>query len=237
MHKEREISAKQCRISLLVTGGPQFQTQDDFGSGSGIDSILQWQMASMEPDLQEGTVDNLDVDPAVGNILTRLRRIFHQPQLSCLTTTELHDLTCFVVHKLLLLPPLSPADSKRSVTSECLRYALVLYMLTIHGTTYYSHHHLVYTILLQLKGYYMALSHSNYTHGPLEIWVSSVGMVASTSTTDYQWFIDRACAAAVALSLHTWEDVLTHLESVLWVRTQQDAVFREKWEEIFNKVY
>ncbi|OBT65849.1 hypothetical protein VE03_05456 [Pseudogymnoascus sp. 23342-1-I1] len=224
-------------ISLLVTGGPQFQTQDDFGSGNGIDPTVQWQLASMAPDVEEGILDNLDLDHAVRSILARLRNIFHQPQLSNLTTTELHDLTCFVVHKLLLLPPLSPAHPMQSSTSECLRYALVLYMLTIHGTTYYSHHHLVNTILLQLKGYYVALSHANYTHGSLEIWVSSVGMLASTSTTDYQWFMDQACVAAVALSLHTWDNVLTHLQSILWVRTQQEGVLREKWEEIISKVY
>lgn len=191
----------------------------------------------MAPDLQEGTLDYLDVDPAVRNILARLRSIFHQPQLSCLTTTELHDLTCFVVHKLLLLPPLSPAHPRQLPTSECLRYALVLYMLTIHGTTYYSHHYLVNIVLFQLKGNYVALSHANYSHGSLEIWVSSVGMLVSTSTTDYQWFTDEACAAAVALCLHTWEDVLTHLQSVLWVGTQQEDALREKWEEIISKIY
>lgn len=220
----------------MVTGAPQFQTQDDFGSGDGIDSILQWQLASMAPDVQEGTLDDLDIDPLVRNILVRLRSIFHQPQISCLTTTELHDLTCFVVHKLLLLPPRSPSHPRQLSTSECLRYTLVLYMLTIHGTTYYSHHHLVNTILLQLKGYYVALNHANYSHGSLEIWVSSVGMLVSTSTTDYQWFTDQAYAAAVALSLHTWEDVLTHLQSVLWMGTQQEGALREKWEEIISKI-
>ncbi|KFX92173.1 hypothetical protein V490_05534 [Pseudogymnoascus sp. VKM F-3557] len=224
-------------ISLLVTGIPQFQVQDDFGSGSGIDSTMQWHLASMAPELQEGTLDNIDVDPAIGNILTRLRSIFHQPHLSSLSTTELHDLTCFVVHKLLLLPTLSSADPKRSASSECLRYALVLYMLAIHGTTYYSQHHLTNTVLLELKGYYAALSHANHSYGLLEIWVSSVGMVTSTSTTDCQWFTNQARTAAVALSLHTWEDILPYLESVLWVRTQHEAAFRERWQEIFTEVY
>ncbi|KFY13265.1 hypothetical protein V492_03374 [Pseudogymnoascus sp. VKM F-4246] len=222
-------------ISLLVTGYPQFQTQDDFGTGNGIDSTLQWQLASMAPDLQEGVLDKLEIDPAIRNILTRLQSIFHQPQLSCLTTTELHDLTCFVVHKLLLLPPLSPAQPKQASISECLRYALVLYMLTIHGTTYYSHHYLVNTILLQLKRYFMTMAEENYTYGPLEIWAASVGMVASTSTADGQWFMDQASTAAVGLSLHSWEDVLAHLETVLWVRTGREAAFREKWEEIVSK--
>ncbi|KFY31944.1 hypothetical protein V493_00657 [Pseudogymnoascus sp. VKM F-4281 (FW-2241)] len=223
--------------SLLVTGVPQFETQDDFGCGSGIESTLQWQLASMASDQQEVSLDNFDVDPAVGNILARLRSIFHEPQLFNLTTTELHDLTCFVVHKLLLLPPLSPAHPMQTSTSECLRYALVLYMLNIHGTTYYSCHHLVNTILVQLKKYYVALSHANDPHGSLGIWLSSVGIMACTSTTDHQWFMDLACAAAAARSLHKWEDVLSHLQSVLWVRTQHEAALRGKWEEIISKVY
>ncbi|KFY35660.1 hypothetical protein V494_05719 [Pseudogymnoascus sp. VKM F-4513 (FW-928)] len=130
-------------ISLLVTGYPQFQTQDDFGSGDGIDSILQWQLASMAPDLQEGVLDKLE-----------------------------------------------------------------------------------------LKRYFMAMAEENYTYGPLEIWAASVGMVASTSTADGQWFMDQASTAAVGLSLHSWEDVLAHLETVLWVRTGREAAFQEKWEEI-----
>ena len=220
---------------MLVTGAPQFQTQDDFGSGSGIDSIPQWQLASTDPDSQPRLLDDLDIDPAMSNILARLRNIFHQPRLSRLTSTELHDLTCFVTHRLLLLPPLSPTNSKRSAISECLRYALALYMLIIHGTTYYSHADLANTIILQLKTHLKALAEKKYVHGPLGIWVVSMGMAAAIGTTDHQHFMDQARTATIALRLHTWEDVLVGLESILWMRTEQlEEPFRQKWEEILK---
>lgn len=191
----------------------------------------------MAPGIQEENLNNLAIDPAVRSILSRLRNIFHQPQLSCLTTTELHDLTCFVVHKLLLLSPPSLAHPIQSAASECLRYALVLYMLAIHGTTYYSQHHLVNTILLQLKGHYVALVQDNYTHGSLKIWTSSIATMATINPSDRQWFMDQARAAAISLGLHTWEDVLPHLDNILWVRTQHEAGFRKSWEEIISEVH
>jgi hypothetical protein len=219
---------------MLVMETPQFPTQDDSGFGSGIGSIPQWQLASMTPDSQAKTLDDLDVDPDISNVLLRLRSIFHQPWLSCLSNTELHDLTCFVVHRLLLLPPLSLANAKRAAISECLRYAMALYMLIIHGTTYYSHANLANTIILQLQCHLDALAQTDYIHGPLEIWILSVGMVVTIGNGCHR-FTDQACAAAIALRLLTWEDVFVHLESILWLRTQQgEELFRARWEEIFK---
>ncbi|KAF4974219.1 hypothetical protein FZEAL_8857 [Fusarium zealandicum] len=108
-------------VSMLVTGVPQFPLQDDFGYGDGIAPIPQWSLASTGLNPQDTTLDGTDIDPALGDIFSRLRSIFHQPGASQLTDTELHDLTCFVVHKLLLLPPVSPMESRQSAISECLR--------------------------------------------------------------------------------------------------------------------
>ncbi|KAL6406993.1 hypothetical protein AUP68_09814 [Ilyonectria robusta] len=218
-------------VSMLVTGTPQFQTQDDFGFGNGIGPILQWQLASTP---SEKIFDDLDIDPAVLDILIRLRNILHQPQLSRLTTTELHDLTCFVVHKLLLLPPLSPAMPKRAAISECLRYAMTLYMLAIHGTTYYSHAALASVIVFQLKSHLTTLAGTDYIYGPLGIWVLSIGMAATIGTMDHQCFKELAGSAATSVGLHSWEDILVRLESILWMRTRRDEVFRQGWEEILT---
>ncbi|TVY58737.1 hypothetical protein LCER1_G002042 [Lachnellula cervina] len=219
-------------VSMLVTGAPQFQTQDDFGFGSGIVSIPQWQLAGLES--EHMALDGLDVDPAMSNIISRLRTIFHEPRLSRLTSTELHDLTCYVSHKLLLLPPLSPANPIRSAISECLRYALALYMLILHGTTYYSHVDLASTVMIYLKTHLEALARMNYVHGSLGTWAISMGMVAGVGTKDHQWFMDQARMAQIAFGLQTWENVLVSLESILWMRTEQLELFRKKWREILN---
>ncbi|TVY36230.1 hypothetical protein LSUB1_G005076 [Lachnellula subtilissima] len=219
-------------VSMLVTGAPQFQTQDDFGFGSGIGSIPQWQLAGL--DSENMALDDLDVDPAMSNIISRLRAISHEPQLSRLTSTELHDLTCYVTHKLLLLPPLSPANPMRSAISECLRYALALYMLILHGTTYYSHEDLANTIMIHLKTHLEALARIKYDHGPLGIWAISMGMVAGVGTKDHQWFLNQARMAKIALGLQTWEDVLVSLESILWMRVEQLELFQEKWGDILK---
>ncbi|KAF7555152.1 hypothetical protein G7Z17_g2349 [Cylindrodendrum hubeiense] len=218
-------------VSMLVTGTPQFQTQDDFGFGTGISPILQWHLASTPP---EKPFDDPNIDPSIIDISTRLRNIFHQPHLSRLTNTELHDLTCFVVHKLLLLPPLSPDVSKGSAISECLRYSMALYMLSIHGTTYYSHMALAGAMVFQLKSHLTVLAETDYIYGPLGIWVLSIGMAATVGTRDYQSFKEHASTAAVTLGLRRWEDILSCLESILWMRTQQDELFRQGWEEILT---
>lgn len=219
---------------MLVMEAPQFQTQDDSGLGSGLGPILQWQLASTGTDSQDRTLDDLDVDPAIGNILIRLRRIFRQPWDSRLTNTELHDLTCFVVHRLLLLPLASAANPERSAVSECLRYAMALYMLILHGTTYYSHLNLANTIMSQLKLHLEGLAQTKHIYAPLGIWVLSVGMATTIGTTDRQWLMDRAFAATTALGLCVWDDVLVRLKSILWMGTQQEELFQQKWEEIFK---
>lgn len=214
---------------MLVTGSPQFQTQDDSGFGSGVGPIPQWQLASTDS-AQENSLEGLDLDPVMTNTLARLRNIFHDPRLAHLTNTELHDLTCFVMHRLLLLPLFSPANPKRSAVSECLRFALALYMLIIHGTTYYSHADLANRIMVHLKTNLKVLAWTNFVPDSVRLWVLSIGMEASNGTADGQWFIDQACTATVALSLHKWEDILSRLESILWIRPQGE-IFRQRWEE------
>ncbi|KAI4597551.1 hypothetical protein KJ359_004253 [Pestalotiopsis sp. 9143b] len=223
-------------VSLIVTGAPQFQTQDDSGVGEGIGSIPPWQSASAcSTFLHEFVPDDWDLDPAISSILSRLRVIFHQPQPTHLTNTELHDLTCFVIHRLLLLPAFDTDDPELSAISECLRYSLVLYLLTIHGTTYYSHHDLSDNLLLQLKGHLETVIRVKDIRGSsLGLWILSVGMIASCNTAYRQWFTAQGCLCAEALNLQTWDDVLLHLNNILWVQSPQENLFRQKWQEILK---
>jgi hypothetical protein len=225
-----------CRVSLLVMGIPQFPVKDDLGHGDGISPIPQWQLVPTDTETQDGAFEDLNIDPAISNILSRLKNIFHPSWHSRLTNTALHDLTCFVVHRLLLLPSFIDANPMQSAASECLRYAATLYMLIIHGTTYYSHVGLANTIIFQLRYHLMVLTGTDYMHDPQVIWALSLGMVATIGGEGHQWFLDQACVVAETLSLNTWEDVLTHLQSILWVRVPQEEIFRQKWDEVFEIV-
>lgn len=219
---------------MLVTESPQFEIQDDSGTGTGIASSLQWQLALTGPNPHDLTIDDIEIDPTIGNILTRLRNIFHHERISNLTNTDLHDLTCFVLHKLLLLSPLSSDNPKQSAVSECFRYAIALYMLTIHGTTYYSHDFLANNMILQLKGHIEPLLQTDYMRSSVGVWILSVGLAATVGTPHRKWFISQACTEAMVLGLQTWEDALVHLETVFWTRVPQEDRIRHKWEEILK---
>ncbi|TFB05932.1 hypothetical protein CCMA1212_001362 [Trichoderma ghanense] len=236
-------------VSMLVMEAPQFPTKDDAGDGDGISAIPQWQLASTGAETQDESLRTLDITPSMNNILSRLRSIFHHHSWhSSLTNTQLHDLTCFVVHKLLLLPPFTDAISDadaiplRLAASECLRYATALHMLIIHGTTYYSHVGLAKGIILQLRHHLLALQTkaaawtTDRAHSSLEIWALSVGMVATAGNglhRNHEWFVDQARASAAALGVSKWDDVVPHLQAILWARMPQEELFRQEWERAF----
>ena len=222
------------RVSMLVTAIPQFETEDELGHGSGISSILQWHSASGIVDPQEMPPNFLHVEPAIRNILVRLRSIFHQPQHSQLTTTDLHDLTCFVVHKVLLMAPLSGSSLERLALSECLRFAIALYMLIIHGTTYYSHAHLANAILGQLRRHLITFTRTDYIRGPIGLWILSVATISTIGVADHHWFKEQMAMVATTLGLHNWEDVVSHLQNVLWTTTPQGEIFQQIWEEVLT---
>ena len=168
---------------MLVTGFPQFPTQDDNGLGDGIDPTSQWQVvSSVTPDAPGHDFTSNDLDPAMVAMISRLRAIFSHQGETPLTSTDLHDLTLFVVHKLLLLPPFLPAVTPRTLISECLRSAIVLYMLIIHGTTYYSLQVIITMVLYKLEANLKSLTlPERHEHRALRIWILMVAMTASPS--------------------------------------------------------
>lgn len=222
------------RVSMLVMGAPQFPAKDDFGHGDGISPIPQWQLASADGETTRGIFDDLNINPALGSVLSRLKTIFQDPRHSNLTNTALHDLTCYVIHRLLLLPPLIDGNPMQSAASECLRHAAALYMLVIHGTTYYSHAGLAHIVILQLRYHLMVLVGTSYMQEPHIIWALSVGMVSTIGGESHQWFLNETRAAAETLDLKTWEDVLMLLQSILWIRVPQEELFHQIWNEVFE---
>ncbi|EFY87877.1 hypothetical protein MAC_06125 [Metarhizium acridum CQMa 102] len=219
-------------VSMLVTCQPQFGIHDHVG-GDGILSGLQWQLASAHLDSNSIRLYHEEIDPNVRDALACLRYIFHQGKI---TTTELHDLTCFVIHKLLSLqqPPSDGSSNHHNAVSESLRHALVLYLLIIHGTTYYSHLHMSTLLAKRLRGHLQYLPARGGILDSLKIWAISIGMVSSFDPIDRAWFASEARSAQASLGLNCWDDVVTHLEHVLWFKTQQDNVFWSEWRPILS---
>ena len=222
---------------MVVMQSPQFSVQDDYGLGDGIAPIPQWFEATVNTLSTVSTVlDTPHLDAEISHILCRLHNLFDSTQYT-LVSTDLHDLTCFVVHKLLLWSPQPQAGSSSCdlVTSGIVRHALVLYLLIIHGPTYFSHAQLQYATALKLQA---QMEHTCYAillnHGSLALWLLSVGMVASEGTPESQWFATQARTAAVALNLHTWIDVVTRLQEIVWLDSSTaESLFQQKWRQVW----
>ena len=221
------------RVCLTVTGSPQFPAQDDEGCGDGLSPIPQWRCTPIEP--EPLSVQAPDLEPRIHSIIARLNQVVRVSQTGGLSTTDLHDLTCYVIHRLLLLPSETGLYSQSSVMSECVRHAMVLYMFTIHGPTYFPHTIMMNGITPQLKSGLETLLARGRKYDEVVLWLVSVGLVASADTTEHQWFRERAAESTLVLGLYTWEDVLAHMKVVLWLDTPLGSSFRRKWEELlFN---
>ena len=223
---------------MIVTQTPQFSIQDSNGCGNGIAPIPQWYEATNNKNsTMLTTLDVPLLDPDILDTICRLHNLFDSSQY-ILCSTDLHDLTCFVVHKLLLWSPQPshgnfPCDL---TASGSIRHALVLYMLVIQGPTYFTHAQLQYATTLKLQA---QLEHTWYTmflgHSSLAVWLLSVGLVASDGLPEGQWFAKRARTAADVLFLQTWDDVKVHLEEILWLDSRvAEPLFQQKWDGIWT---
>ncbi|KAM7198117.1 hypothetical protein V8F33_005175 [Rhypophila sp. PSN 637] len=250
-------------VAMLIMGKPQFDAQDDFGNGNGVPPPPEWQLdfttAIHQQDLpQIFGVSHMDIeriDPQVRQIFIRLHNVFYRARTGHISNTLLHDLTCHVVHRLLLLhtdPTASNTSERRneasaqsptvgtppstsfaqshtsemapdpSPISECIRYAMTIYMFITQGPTYYSHHVILNTVMGKFIEHLKQLhtkslaeeatasetsspNHTNqYTQrrilrDPLDTWLIAIGLVAATGTPHYQWFVDRGIENAASL--------------------------------------
>lgn len=213
--------------SMLIMGHPQFETQDDAGIGDGIPPIPEWQLEPVGLDDCHVDLAPYEIDYAVSNVVGRLRSVFRQAEQVHFSTTRLHDLTCFVVHRLLRTSP-DPPMSAPSPMSQCLRYATALYMFIIQGPTYYPHTVIMGDVIRKLIENREQLDPS-----PFDIWIFTIGLAASVGTAQYQWFLERARAAATSLQLREWSHVLAHTRAILWSETLCEGdIFRPAWDDI-----
>lgn len=177
------------------------------------------------------------LDAEITDIVCRLHALLDSSQYT-LCNTEIHDLTCFVVHKLLSWSPRPQIDSSLYdlTTSGSVRNALVLYMLLIQGPTYFSHARLQYTTAIKLQA---QMEHTwcslLLSHGSLTLWLLTVGMVASEGIPEYQWFTAQAGAAAEALRLQNWSDVVYRLRDIVWLDSiPAERLFQQNWYELLT---
>ncbi|KAJ5847991.1 hypothetical protein N7455_011948 [Penicillium solitum] len=221
-------------VSMLIMGHPQFETQDDFGIGDGIPPIPEWQFDSTALDDRLFDLSTIEVDYAVKNVFNRLRNIFQRVRNIPFPATQLHDLTCFVIHRL-LLSALATTISLPSPMTESIRYGIILYMFIAQGPTYYSHAVILNTILLRFMENLEHLASTPRVYDLLDVWFAAVGMVASAGTAHHQQFMKRARDVAAALQLESFGDTLIHIKSVLWLEKPQcEDLFRSHWGTIFD---
>ncbi|EEY14084.1 C6 zinc finger domain-containing protein [Verticillium alfalfae VaMs.102] len=122
----------------------------------------------------------------------------------------------------------NPSISAPSPVSQCLRYSTALYMFIIQGPTYYPH-----TVIMSDVIRNLIENREQLDPSPFDIWIFTIGLAASVGTAQYQWFLERARAAATSLQLREWGHVLAHTRAILWSETLCEGdVFRPAWDDI-----
>jgi hypothetical protein len=216
-------------VSMIVTQYPQFTTQDETGNGDGISPISQWHEAV---ELCDDFDFSMLLDPVIDDILRRLGSLFHNPEHFALSTPEFHDLICFVLHRLLTF---EATGSLQNGVSESVRVATALYLLILHGPTYFSHAGLQYQLVQELMGCLDgSFTEISSTHVALATWLISVGLVATKDTPQNLWFKAKASESAQILGVHDWNGLLNCLRAVLWMpKDHTEQEFRGAWEPLW----
>lgn len=194
---------------------PQFST-DNHGDAEGLPAISQWYKSSFDTACPYSPfLPGLEVEEDILFIMTRLKDILHQDDMGSLSSNEFHDLTCFVMHRLLELS--GPTTARRSSVSESIRLALALFMLTIHGPTYFSHAHLHQNLVSQLKDQAQnSLDVLIRRNESLALWILFVGMANAYGSSGYLWFYQKAHLLIKDTTLITSESMRSKLREVLW---------------------
>lgn len=222
------------RVSMLVMGHPQFETQNDVGIGDGIPPISEWQIERTFNDNDMNGLLDVEINDEVMNVFVRLRNVFQRANRIPFPATQLHDLTCFVVHRLLLSTAESSVSSISPMT-ECIRYAIIIYLFTVQGPTYYSHATMMNTMVTNLMQNFEKLESTSHKAGILDLWLSVVGMVASTETAHYTWFSEMAKTTVTLLNITNAQDVFDQIKSVLWLDLPRvECIFHLQCEALTN---
>ncbi|KAF2439080.1 hypothetical protein P171DRAFT_370543 [Karstenula rhodostoma CBS 690.94] len=221
-------------VSMLITRQPQFETQDDFGSGSGIPPIPEWQLDPLAKAEDAWYLGEDYCDIITKNVFMRLNHVFRQANRTSLPPTRLHDLASFVIHRL-LAATIDPQAPPPATYSECIRCALVSYMFILQGPTYYSHAVILQDVVIRYIASLEQLESEFRVYDEIDMWLHAVGLVASAGTVEYSWFASRTAIITTSMALVGWEDVIARLKNVLWLNMPNgETMFRPHWEEAFE---
>lgn len=209
---------------MLILGVPQYNTQDDDGTGDGIGPIAEW---SITRSIDPTAVSEQDVRPNTWNVFARLYGIFHRANHTPLPLLRLHDLTCFVVHRLLSPTALEPPFS---TISDCIRCTTILYVLILQGPIYYSHAEILYKTTARLLMQLQSRVPSQMS-APLNFWLVAVGLVASHNTPSYGPIQNMVRSLSRASGLQSWKEASPFVKSVLWLEAPHtEYVFQSHWD-------
>ncbi|CEJ55079.1 hypothetical protein PMG11_01356 [Penicillium brasilianum] len=219
--------------SMLILGYPQFPVQDDGGVGDGIPPIPEWLLCSIAP--EDDTLPELNWvidDKIVETALIRLRYIFKRVEGEPLSGTRLHDLALFVTHRLLLSVP-DIQDTNTSPVTECIRYALILYMFTIQGPIYYSHAVILSSLVTKFIEHLKILESFSHVYDALDLWLLTMGMVASVGTPGYSFFTEMIRRVCFHLQITEFHDALKCIKGICWLGgLQGEALLRPHWDVV-----
>lgn len=220
---------------MLILGHPQFPVQDDGGMGEGIPPIPEWLLCSTAK--EDDTISELNWvidDDIVRTGLVRLRYIFRRAEGEPFSGTKLHDLALFVTHRLLLAVP-NAHDSSSSPVTECIRYALILYMFVIQGPTYYSHAVILNSIVTQFIEQLELVEFTPHVYDSFDVWLLTIGMVASAGTPNYSRFTQRTREVCAYLQLSDFHDALAYMKNICWLGGQQgEDLLRPHWDALLS---
>lgn len=219
---------------MLIMNTPQFDTQDDDGNGSGISPISEWH-TKQQPWMTTFPFCDLDIHPSVLNVFMRLRNTFQSAKDTPLSSIKIHDLTCFVLHRLLIVP--NTAEPAGSMVSECIRYGIMLYMLTVQGPIYYTHMPMLYGFVAKLR-LQLTCSVISSLPRPLSLWLVAVGLVASLGTPYHSTFQGDARHLSTSMSINTWQVLSKQIRTVLWLEMPCiESMFQEQWNIALGQSY
>ncbi|KAG9246865.1 hypothetical protein BJ878DRAFT_250331 [Calycina marina] len=221
-------------VSMLVRQSPQFDRDEDFENVHGINPLptqhLSTEMMSL---VMLSDLIDMDLDMELKEVIINIRIVFRHSQLSTtpLSTVELQDLVGFVLHSILRLPH---SDHAATLT-ECVRAALAIYMILLHGSTYYSHTAMLATIVLQLQRQLDGFLPTSAIPDALHIWLCSMGLVGSMGMDTHNWFAEKCLAASAVIIGIKWSAVIALLEEVVWLPdTMCDTMFHQAWLSILE---
>ncbi|KAM3487171.1 hypothetical protein MY3957_009544 [Beauveria namnaoensis] len=207
--------------SVITLATIEFDTQDDQGNGDGVSPIPEW---SIPQTADPPALSEADLDPETWNVFSRLYGIFQRAKRAPLPLLRLHALTCFVVHR--LLTPTEPP----SALSDCVRCAMVLYMLILQGPIYYPHAAIMHKTTAQLVTQLQDCARLRAS-SPLELWLVAIGLVASHGTPFNKVLQEEARVQSTFLGLHSWNDTSVLIKSVLWLEApRMEMVFQSHWD-------